>query len=94
VLSVVRKASPDLYKFTGHQLRHVWNENFSKLMDSMDEPVTEERQEEMRSYLMGWKPGSGTAAIYNQRYVRRKGQEAALELQKNMIRLPKDLSNE
>lgn len=94
VLSVVRKASPDLYKFTGHQLRHTWNENFSKLMDSMDEPVTEERQEEMRSYLMGWKPGSGTAAIYNQRYVRRKGQEAALELQKNMIRLPKDLSNE
>lgn len=94
VFSIVRIASPDLYRFTGHQLRHVWNERFSELMDSMDEPVTEERQEEMRSYLMGWKPGSGTAAIYNQRYVRRKGQAASLELQKNMIRLPKDLSNE
>lgn len=94
VFSIVRMVSPDLYSFTGHQLRHTWNEKFSDLMDSMDEPVSEERQEEMRSYLMGWKPGSGTAATYNQRYVRRKGQEASLELQKNMIRLPKDLSNE
>ncbi len=31
-------------------------------MDSMDNPPGEERQEQIRSYLMGWKPGSGSTS--------------------------------
>jgi len=43
----------------------------------------------MRSYLMGWKEGSGTAAHYNKRFVKKKANEAALKLQEGMIRVPK-----
>lgn len=93
VMEVVRLVSPVLYNFTGHQLRHAWNEQFSECMDSMDNPVSEERQEEMRSNLMGWIPGSGTAAFYNKRFTRRKSHEAALKLQEDMVRLPEDMSH-
>lgn len=94
VMTIVRMAFPELYNLSGHRLRHAWNEQFSELMDSMDNSPTDEKQEEIRSYLMGWKSGSGTAATYNQRFIKRKGHEAALKLQAGMVRLPKDLSNE
>lgn len=94
VMAIVRMAFPHLYNLTGHRFRHTWNERFSKLMDSMDDPATEETQEDIRSNLMGWKSGSGTAATYNQRFIKRKGHEAALVLQKDMVRLPKELTNE
>lgn len=92
VIQVVSKVSPSLYKLTGHQLRHTWNQKFSELMDSMETPVPEERQEEVRSYLMGWKSGSGTATTYNKRFIVRKGHEVALKLQQGSFRLPKDLN--
>ena len=94
VIEVVRKASPSLFNLTGHQLRHTWNEAFSNLMDSKDEPPSEEQQEKMRSYLMGWKEGSGSATHYNKRFVKKKANEAALKLQEGMIRLPEGVSNE
>lgn len=93
IIDVVRKASPSLFNLTGHQLRHAWNEAFSDQMDSMDEPPSTEQQEKIRSYLMGWKEGSGTAATYNKRFIRRKANEAAMNLQEGMIRLPKGVSN-
>lgn len=94
VMTIVRMAFPELYNLSGHRLRHAWNEQFSDLMDSMDSPPSEERQEEMRSNMMGWKLGSGTAATYNQRFIKRKGQEAALKLQEGMTRLPKNMNHE
>lgn len=94
VMAIVQLSYPELYNFTGHRLRHAWNEKFSEVMDSMDAPATEEIQEEIRSNLMGWKPGSGTAATYNQRFIKRKGQEAALKLQEGMTRLPKSMRHE
>ncbi len=94
VMGIVRMAFPQLYNLTGHRLRHAWNEKFSELMDSMSNPPIEEIQEAVRSNLMGWKSGSGTATIYNQRFIKRKGHEAALMLQKGMVRFPKDLTNE
>lgn len=92
-IDVVRKASPSLFNLTGHQLRRSWNEAFSDHMDSMDEPPSHEQQEKMRSYLMGWKEGSGTAGTYNKRFVKRKASEAALKLQDGMVRVPKGVSN-
>lgn len=94
VISVVKKVSPALYNLTGHQLRHVWNEKFSDLMDSMDEPPDLESQENSRSDMMGWRRGSGTAATYNKRFIKKKAVEASLKLQENMMRLPKGLKNE
>jgi integrase len=61
VIEVVRTASPSLFNLTGHQLRHSWNEAFSNQMDAMNDPPSQEQQEKMRSYLMGWKEDSGTA---------------------------------
>jgi len=94
VMNVVRMVSPILFNFTGHQLRHAWNEKFSELMDTMDNKPSEELQEEIRSNIMGWRPGSGTAASYNKRFIRNKAQEAALALQDGMVRLPKGFSHE
>lgn len=95
IFSVVRTVSPQLYVATGHSLRHTWNRRFSERMDAMNEKVSEERQEQLRSYLMGWRNGSGTAATYNKRFIQQKGFEAALALQgNNGTRLPEDLKNE
>jgi integrase len=93
IFEVVRITCPGLYNLHGHKLRHTWNERFSELMDAMDKPPSEERQEEMHSYLMGWKADSGTAAIYNHRFVKNKSAEAALDLQENMVRVPKGMKN-
>lgn len=95
IFSVVRAVSPQLFAATGHSLRHTWNRMFSERMDAMDEQVSEERQEQLRSYLMGWRDGSGTAATYNKRFIRQKGFEAALALQEaNGTRLPEDFKND
>lgn len=77
----IKEASPNLKTLTGHMLRHTWNAEFSKRMDSMDNAPSEERQEQLRSYLMGWKEGSGTASVYNKRFISDKAHEAALLLQ-------------
>jgi len=84
IIHIIRDVSPVLYNFTGHSLRHTWNENFSDLIDQMNESPDESRQEQIRSYLMGWREGSGTAAIYNKRFVKRKAMEIAVELQKKV----------
>jgi len=94
IIAIVRDVSPSLFNLTGHQLRHTWNEIFSENMDSMDESPNHEQQEKIRSYLMGWREGSGTAAVYNARFVKRKANEVALKLQNSMIRLPKGMSND
>jgi integrase len=94
VIEVVRTASPALFNLTGHQLRHSWNEAFSNQMDAMNESPSQEQQEKMRSYLMGWKEGSGTATHYNKRFVRKKANEAALKLQEGMVRVPEGVPDE
>jgi len=93
VLNIVKSVSPELYKLTGHKLRHTWNRNFSEKMDSMDKPVSEEKQEQIRSYVMGWKLGSGTSTHYNKRFIQAQAQKAALALQSNSgTRLPEQES--
>jgi len=95
VIAVVAAVAPQLYAVTGHMMRHTWNYRFSELMDSMDEQRSKEEQEATRSYLMGWKPESGTAAIYNQRFIQNKGMKASLTLQEsNGTRKPKELKND
>lgn len=95
IFSVVRAVSPQLYAATGHSFRHTWNRKFSEKMDAMNENVSEERQEQLRSYLMGWRDSSGTAATYNKRFIQRQGFKAALALQgNNGPRLPEDITND
>ena len=62
-------------------------------MDSMNNPLSQEEQEKMRSYIMGWKEGSGSATHYNKRFLRMKANEAALKLQEGMVRVPEGVSD-
>ena len=95
VINVVRSVSPDIYMLTGHKLRHTWNRKFSERMDSLDKVPSEEKQEQMRSFLMGWKPGSKTASHYNKRYIADQAKIAAMSLQSNIgIRLPEENKSE
>jgi hypothetical protein len=43
--------------------------------------VPNAKEEKMRSYMMGWKEGSGTAATYTRRHTERMAREAQLKLQ-------------
>lgn len=69
-------------KLTPHVLRHTANDQFSELMDKRG--ATSAEEEKMRSYLMGWKEGSGTAGIYTRRHIENKAREAALLLQNSV----------
>lgn len=83
VINTLRAAVPPLKEFSGHDLRHYWNERFSDLMDKTELSPVE--QEQIRSKLMGWKSGSGTAATYNQRFVERKAAEFGMRLQEGIV---------
>lgn len=84
VIDGIRSVIPELSNLTGHKLRHTWNYEFSKKLDDMPEPVSEAEQEKMRSSLMGWTPGSGTAQIYNKRFIQDKAQKVAIKLQEDI----------
>lgn len=92
VIRMAKQAAPELEDLHGHMFRHTWNYMFSMTIDSLETPVTPEEQEQQRSYLNGWKQGSGTASTYNQQYIRKKAQEASLALQEGMLRLPEGVN--
>ncbi|WP_312004973.1 site-specific integrase [Pseudomonas protegens] len=62
-----------------HSLRHHWNYTFSAICEGVN--MSPEREEKIRSYLMGWSETSGTAATYNLRHIKEQAGKAVLELQ-------------
>ncbi|WP_114418023.1 site-specific integrase [Marinospirillum perlucidum] len=91
VVSDLRSQFPELSEITGHMLRHTWNRNFSEKLDAMTDSPSHEKQEQVRSFLMGWKQGSGTAATYNRRFVEQAGHKASLAMQERSgVRAPKE----
>jgi integrase len=66
-------------RLSPHVLRHDWNDRFSEKVDRRGIP--EPLEEKMRSHLMGWREGSGTAALYTRRHIRRKATQVSLERQ-------------
>jgi len=91
----LRRGCPDLPdELTPHVLRHTWNDLFSKMIDAtpvgLSKP-SEEKEQQMRSYLAGWSPTSGTAATYTRRHIRTKGKKASLVLQENLIKGAKNV---
>lgn len=46
--------------------------------------MSEAQVEDLRSYLMGWKPDSGTARTYTKRYQQKKALKLGLYLQKKV----------
>ncbi|MDE2420853.1 MAG: site-specific integrase [Gammaproteobacteria bacterium] len=80
--------SNQIDSLTPHLLRHTANDLFSELMDQKNTQGSEEyrmaTEEKIRSYLMGWKEGSGTAATYTKRFTENKAMEVSLEMQNKM----------
>ena len=91
VFKMVAGANQSLSKLHPHELRHTWNNSFSEYMDAKLDAPTPADQEVQRSYLQGWKPDSGTAAIYTKRFTREKAIEASLKLQDGIARVPRNL---
>lgn len=80
----LRDGCPSLPRTTSaHLLRHTWNDAFSKKMEEAG--IAPEKEQQARSYLMGWSPTSDTAAVYTRRYVRNKAKEVSIELQNQLI---------
>lgn len=75
-----------------HKLRHHWNYSFSSLSAAKGLPAA--REEKLRSYLMGWEPNSGTAAVYNRRHIKKEAAESMLELQRKMLGRKRDSASE
>lgn len=84
IIATLRDAVPELpYDFSGHILRHSWNERYSELCDKNGTKI--EREMAVREYLMGWKPGSGQARTYTQRHTREAAKKASLNIQQGIL---------
>lgn len=68
-----------LSELTPHVLRHTWNDRFSEKADKQG--LDEAEEEKLRSYLMGWKEGSGTSATYTRRHIQKEAHKVSLLLQ-------------
>jgi integrase len=90
MIESLRQRVPDLPdNLTGHLMRHSWNDSFSRMIDQKrndGEDIKEPMEEKMRSFLMGWREGSGTAAKYNKRHIRKKSNRASLDTQRNIVK--------
>jgi integrase len=93
MIRTIANSALELADLHGHALRHAWNRKFSEFMDALENPPSPEAQEKLRSYLMGWLEGSGTAAGYTLRFTEEKAMKAGLQLQEGMIRVPDNLSH-
>jgi len=83
-ISVLKKSDPGFALVHPHRFRHTWNDTYSELADKKGD-MTPEQEEQNRSYLMGWSPTSGTAAIYNQRHIKKKANESSVDFQNKII---------
>lgn len=84
LMSALQQVAEDFSQVHAHAFRHSWNYSFSKTVDRSSSEVSTAKEEQMRSYLMGWKETSGTASIYNRRHIKEKAKETVLGFQKNI----------
>jgi integrase len=80
IFAVIQRSHPEsLAALTAHVLRHTTNDRLSAMWDASG--ISGPKEEKMRSYLMGWKEGSGTSAVYTRRHTEKAAREASLKLQ-------------
>lgn len=91
-ISAIDKMFTELTKVLGfnvhpHKLRHTWNDDFRAEMDAIiaSGAMSETEVEDLQSYLMGWKEGSGSAARYTRRYHHTKAIKLGLHLQEKRL---------
>lgn len=84
MMTILQGSLEGLYGIHAHMFRHSWNYEFSQSLDNSDKQESPEKEEQMRSYLMGWEETSGTAATYNKRHIKEKAKLAILEFQSSI----------
>ena len=84
LMSAMQHVAENFSHIHAHAFRHSWNYSFSKALDESTGDHSPEKEEKMRSYLMGWKETSGTAATYNRRHTKEKAKEAILGYQRDI----------
>ena len=86
IFGTIRGANSELSGVHPHALRHTFNWKLSQHWDNLpeDKRPSPAEQEQTRSYLNGWRQGSGTAAVYNRRHIEQEAKAAALSLQEQM----------
>ncbi|MCT4701951.1 site-specific integrase [Enterobacteriaceae bacterium H20N1] len=85
IINIISKAHPELNELSGHMLRHTWNYEFSRMMDERDEPFSEEKEAQIRSYIMGWVVDSEMAKIYNARHIVEQAHKTSLVIQNEFM---------
>lgn len=82
IYSIINRVTSNidcLSELTPHVLRHTWNDRFSEKAD--EQGLDQAEEEKLRSYLMGWKEGSGTSATYTRRHIEKEAHKVSLLLQ-------------
>ena len=74
--------------FSAHTLRHTWNDSFSDLMDKKG--MSEEREQQIRNYQMGWSDNSSMSANYTKRHVKTKANEVINEMAEKLFNNKED----
>lgn len=87
-IATLSSLADDFSSLHTHALRHHWNYIFSKQCD--ERGTTPEREEKLRSYLMGWNQTSETAGIYNKRHIKEEAGKAVTGLQGKYLGRPFD----
>ena len=77
-ISNLKKKHQDLDELHPHLLRHDWNYRFSE--EATARGLTEKQATAQREYLMGWRTGSASAALYNERHIREEAHKTALSM--------------
>ena len=85
VFTDLRERSPGINQtLTMHVLRHVWNEEFSDLVDA--KLITPEEETRIRNEAMGWSDRSKTGEKYQRRRTRARASDFSLEIQEKFMR--------
>lgn len=87
VFREIKGVKKNLEKLSPHLLRHTWNDRFSEQMDEIG--MDELKEEDARSFFMGWKSGSKTAKTYTRRHIKKKANELSLAMQSKFLKQDK-----
>ncbi len=93
IFRVLRNRCPDTgATLTMHVLRHVWNEDFSRMADEIGLGPEEERR--ARIHAMGWSDLSKSADRYLKRLTQQRAAEASVKIQQSVIGKSKGIKND
>ncbi|EOS0170272.1 tyrosine-type recombinase/integrase, partial [Escherichia coli] len=85
VISILKRASPELYNLSGHRLRHSWNYMYSKGIEGAE--LEYNRRKDLRNYLMGWSKESIMCDRYNYKYISQQEKDVVLKVYKSVSKI-------